>query len=79
MSAREKPQLEIVGDAPELDMANDIYAMARAEISAIDWKAVHIRSDRSAPIELSDRPRVYRLMRRLFSFEERKSDGSSRG
>jgi hypothetical protein len=45
---------------------------ANAEIARIDWNRVHIRADRREPIELADRPRVHRIMRRLFSFEERK-------
>lgn len=36
-----------------LDLAGDIYAADRAKIAAIDWAKVHVRGDRSAPVQLS--------------------------
>lgn len=40
----------------------DVTALLRAEIAARDWAAVHVRSDRSRPIELPER--VRRLWRK---------------
>lgn len=71
MSAGGKPDLAIVGEEPALDMADDIYAKAKAEIARIDWSRVHIRSDRREPIEIGDRPKCKLLTRRRFSFEEK--------
>lgn len=41
----------------------DIYAADRAKIRATDWAALHIRSDRSAPVSLPGL--VKRSLRRL--------------
>ena len=44
-----KPKLKIVGEPTEVA---DIYTAWKAQISAIDWSRVHVRSDRSEPVEL---------------------------
>ena len=45
---------------PALDMAPDIYAADRALCRSIDWAAVHIAADRSAPVDIADVRRVRR-------------------
>ena len=47
-------KLRIVADEPEVA---DIYTAWKAQISAIDWSRVHVRSDRSEPVELVEGPR----------------------
>jgi hypothetical protein len=42
-------KLRIVADEPEVA---DIYTAWKAEIASKDWRQVHVRSDRSEPVEL---------------------------
>lgn len=56
MTARKaKADLHLVGDQDE--GPRDIYAADRARIAGTDWAAVHVRSDRSKPVDLPDGPR----------------------
>jgi hypothetical protein len=67
-----KPELSIVAEQePTLDMAKDIYADARAKaLDSARWARMHVRADRSLPIEMLDRPkRRFALSRGGFTFE----------
>lgn len=46
--------LHLVDPAPT-EPPIDIYAAIKAERDAINWAAVHIRGDRSRPLEWADR------------------------
>lgn len=52
--SRGKAKLRAVPEQPtvEPEPPKDIYAADRERIAAIDWGALHIRSDKSAPVDL---------------------------
>lgn len=55
------PKLRVV---KETHRVVDITALLRADITERDWTAVHVNGDRSAGVDLPDRPkRVWRLGR----------------
>ena len=49
-----KPKLKVVGEPSKVA---DIYTAWKAEIASRDWSRVHVRSDRSEPVELVEGPR----------------------
>lgn len=62
--------------APETAPATrkDIYAADKAKIAETDWNALHIASDRRAPIDLTPS----RPFRRLLGFGTRTQRGNGR-
>lgn len=55
-----KRNLKIVEPAEKpLDMGPDLYAPNYERIRRTNWAKLHIRADRSAPVDIPDRPRVH--------------------
>jgi hypothetical protein len=52
MTAR--PNLRVVPQKPRL---HDYESEHRRHILSRDWEAVHVRSDRSEPIDINERPK----------------------
>jgi hypothetical protein len=55
-----KPKFRVVGKPPQPAPPTDYEWQERQRIARKDWAAIHVRGDRSAPVDL---PGLYRVLR----------------